>query len=143
MLESYARPGHCPRRPPDGTPSVHPTHPFHVIHIHVLIQANILVNKDSTPRISGLGNAYVLPHAAAWTVEGRTSNHRLSRCRAPELAGLGMSPNVTDAAHPTKASDMYAFGVMAWEVRIDSFEWHFLSSLTRDRFSREDPRSLR
>jgi hypothetical protein len=48
----------------------------------------------------------------------------LSRGCAPELAVPGMSPNATDATHPTKASDMYAFGVMTFEVREDTFTWY-------------------
>ena len=43
------------------------------------------------------------------------STDRLSRSRAPELAGAGTS-NLVDPTHPTQASDMYAFGVMAFEV---------------------------
>ena len=36
------------------------------------------------------------------------------------MAGLGnvfILPNLTDPTHPAKAVDMYAFGVMTWEVR--------------------------
>ena len=32
-----------------------------------------------------------------------------------------MSPTVTGGSHHTKASDMYAFGVMAFEVWTDKF----------------------
>ena len=70
---------------------------------------------------------------------------RLSRSRAPELAGLWMSPNVNGPAHPTKASDMYAFGVMAWEVWMDSFLYGVVpfAVLTRDRFLQGNPHFLR
>ncbi|KAF9649159.1 hypothetical protein BDM02DRAFT_3186563 [Thelephora ganbajun] len=78
--------------------------------------ANILVDKDGTIRIAGLGNAYVLPHSTAWTAEGGTRTDRLSRSCAPELARPGMLSNVPDSTHPTKASDMYAFGVITFEV---------------------------
>ena len=50
-------------------------------------------------------------------MEGRDTIDILSRNRAPEMIG----PGTTGTAHPTKASDMYAFGVMTWEVRTDSF----------------------
>jgi len=56
--------------------------------------------------------------------------NRLSRGRAPELAAPGTSPNTADPTHRTKASDMYAFGVMTFEVRTDAFAWYrFVHSL--------------
>ncbi|KAF9651178.1 kinase-like protein [Thelephora ganbajun] len=89
-------------------------HDLDIVHGD-LQTANILVDKGNTVYIAGLGNTYILPHSAAWTAEGRTRTGRLSRSLAPELAGLGTSPDVPDSTHPTKASDMYAFGVMAFE----------------------------
>ena len=88
-------------------------HLYHIAHIPFASQSNILVDKDGTPRIAGLGNAFILP-------QGKMSTDRLSRSRAPELAGLGASSNLANPTHPTKASDMYAFGVMAFEVWTDS-----------------------
>ena len=41
---------------------------------------------------------------------------QLSRSRAPGLARPGTLSNLADPTHPTKAGDMYAFGVMAFEV---------------------------
>ena len=49
------------------------------------------MDKGGTARIGGLGNAFILPHSIAQTVEDRT----------------------------TKANDVYEFGVMAREVQID------------------------
>ena len=84
-------------------------------------QANILVDKDGAPRIAGLGNASILPHSTVRTVEFRASAERLPSSRVPVLTWPVESPNRTDPAPPTKASDMHAFGVIAWEVRTDSF----------------------
>ena len=66
---------------------------------------------------------------------------RLSRSRAPELVGPGTSSNLTDPTHQTKASDMYAFGVMAFEVWINSSVLR--GSLTRNRSLQANPRFLR
>lgn len=82
-------------------------------------QVNILVDKDGSPKIAGLGSASFLPHSAGW--EGGTSGDRLFRGRAPEITWLEVPPGMNDSTYPTKASDMYAFGVMVWEVRIASF----------------------
>lgn len=37
------------------------------------------------------------------------------------MTGLGESQNATDHTYSTKDGDMYAFGVMTWEVWTDSF----------------------
>ena len=66
---------------------------YHSIDIHFMFQVNILVHKDGTAWIAGLGNMSTLPHPTARTVEGRTA----------------------------KSRDIYAFGVMAYEVKMDSF----------------------
>ncbi|KAF9647228.1 kinase-like protein [Thelephora ganbajun] len=95
--------------------SVNSLHDLDTVH-GGLRMVNILVDNDGTPHIAGLGNAYVLSHSTAWMAEGRTSTNQLSRSRAPELAGLGMSPSVPSSTHPTKASDMCAFSVMAFEI---------------------------
>ena len=83
-------------------------------------QANILVEKDGAVRIAGLGDASILSHAMTRVVEGGTHTDRLPR-HTPRFTWLRKSPNLTDSTHPTKAGDMYAFGVVAWEVRTDSF----------------------
>jgi len=83
-------------------------------------QANILVDKDKAPRIAGLSNAFILPSPAARTVEDRMSTNRLSCACAPELTALGVSPDVANPKPRTKASDMYAFGVMTFEVWTDT-----------------------
>ena len=67
----------------------------HTTHIQVVFQTNILVDKDNNAWIAGLGNAAVLHRSTACTAEGGTST--------------------------TEAEDMHAFGVLAWEVRTQSF----------------------
>lgn len=46
---------------------------------------------------------------------------RLDRSRA-DLVGPGLSPNVTDSTQDAKSGDMYAFGVLAFEVGTNFFE---------------------
>jgi len=54
-------------------------------------------------------------------VEGGISADRLSRSRAPESTWPGVPPGLAESTYPTKAGDMYAFGVVTWEVLSDSF----------------------
>ncbi|KAF9645215.1 kinase-like protein [Thelephora ganbajun] len=103
-------------------------HDLGIVHGN-LRTVNILVDKDGTVRIAGLGNAYVLPHSPAWTADSRTNTDRLCRGRAPELARPGMSPSVPDSTHPTKASDMYAFGVMAFEILTGRPPFHGMTEI--------------
>ena len=93
-----------------------------MIHMNPMSWPNILVDKDGTPHISGLGNVYIHPHSAAWAVEDVAGTDRLFRSRA--VAGLGLSPNVTDSTQPTETGDMYSFGVLAFEVRKNAFICH-------------------
>ena len=95
-----------------------------MIHVHPVSQANVLVDKDGAPRIGGLSNAFILPNPAARKVEGRIGTNRLSCACAPELTALGVSPDVADPKPRTKASDMYAFGVMTFEVWTDTAAWY-------------------
>lgn len=120
-LEPHARPGRRPRYARDGTPFIHPINSYHTSDVLVTSQTNILVNRDGTIRIAGLGNASILRHSTALTVESRTSAGRPLRSPAPGMAGPGMSADMTDATHTTKADDVYHFGVMAFEVRKNSF----------------------
>jgi len=46
------------------------------------------------------------------------ATNRSRHGRAPELVDPGTSPNAT------KASNMYDFGIVAFEVRIDTFAWY-------------------
>lgn len=85
----------------------------HVQMIH--FQGNILVDLDGTARIAGLGSAHTLGHATVWL---EMSVEWPSRGSAPELA----YPEELGLPYPrtSKASDIYAFGILAWEVRIPS-----------------------
>ena len=78
-----------------------------------------MIDQDGAPRIAGLGNVNILHGSRAWTPEGYASTDRLRGSQVPELAEQGLSPDVTNRANPTRASDMHAFGVMAFEVRTD------------------------
>jgi serine/threonine protein kinase len=91
---------------------------MHTCHARPVSQTNVLVDKDGVPHLAGLGNAYILPTSTAWTMARRTGT---DCTHGPELTVPGMSPGCADSTHPTKAVDMYAFGVMAFEVWIDSF----------------------
>ena len=79
-------------------------------------QANILVDKKGAALVAGLGSASIPSHSAGRTAEDMTIAGRLSRGDAPEV--------VCGSSLPTRVSDMYAFGVMVWEVRVDSFTRH-------------------
>ena len=138
MLKPYARLGDRARSPRGGA------HFFYLIHschtIHILSQANILVDKDGTAWIAGLGNTFILPRPTAGTVpENRTGTIRLSRSHAPGWTWPRMSPDRTDPAHPTKADDMYAFGVLAWEVRTGSIYCVVLSAHWKQVFTGQQP----
>ena len=69
--------------------SVCPPHSMclcHSIYVYFVCQVNILVDKDGTARIAGLGNATILPHPMA------------------------------EAGRSARANDVYAIGVIAYEV---------------------------
>ena len=76
-------------------------------------QDNILVDLDGTAQIAGLGSALILGHT---TTQSETSVEWSFRGSAPEL----MYPEEFGLSHPqnSKASDVYAFGVLAWEARV-------------------------
>jgi serine/threonine protein kinase len=81
-----------------------------------LLQTNVLVDSKDTPRIAGLGSALIHWQSSpfAWSDD----SHELARCSAPEL----VNPEAFGLSGPqaTEASDMYAFGVLAYHVSICS-----------------------
>ena len=94
-------------------------HPCHTTHVRIIPQANILVDEGGAAQIAGLGNVSTLSHPTVGTAGGRTSTDRLPREHTPELAWPGISVDLTDPPHSTTADDMYAFRLVAWEVRTD------------------------
>lgn len=91
--------------------SCHTTHP---ITRHVLtatfFQTNVLVDDEGTPRIGGLGSATSEFSSVSWSEVPDT----LTRSSAPEL----VDPEAFELSNvrPTKASDVYAFGVLVYRV---------------------------
>ncbi|KAF9779523.1 kinase-like domain-containing protein [Thelephora terrestris] len=90
----------------DVAQSLRRMHNLGIVHGSLQV-AHVLVDKDGAAHISGLGNAYILPHSTAWAAEGGMGADRL---------GPGLAPDVTDSTQPAEASDVYAFGVMAFEI---------------------------
>ena len=72
---------------------------------------NILVDSKDTPRIAGLGSVRLESSPATWSED----SHGLTRCSAPEL----VNPEAfrPPRPHTTKASDVYAFGVLVYQVK--------------------------
>jgi hypothetical protein len=73
-----------------------------------------LVDLDGTARIAGLGSALILGRST--TARSAMSVEGLFRGSAPEL----MYPEELGLSYPrnSKASDVYAFGVLAWEASV-------------------------
>lgn len=83
----------------------------HYRSVLTLLKRNVLVDGDGVPRLGGLGSAFTLSLPASWSdVEAE----RLPRGIAPEL----INPQAFGLMHArtTKATDMFAFGMLAWEV---------------------------
>ena len=72
-------------------------------------QTNILVNGDGHVRIAGLGSASILSVMSAVDID------RSSRSATPELIDLRRWVDTGT----TMADDVYAFGFVVWEVRME------------------------
>ncbi|KAF9644612.1 kinase-like protein [Thelephora ganbajun] len=85
-------------------------HDLDIIH-GSLKAGNVLVDLDGTARIAGLGSTLTLGHPTVWS---EMSVGRSFRGSAPEL----IYPEEFGLSYPqnSKASDIHAFGVLAWEV---------------------------
>ena len=79
--------------------------------IHSIFQRNVLVDRNGVARLGGLGSAFSLSLPASWS---EVAAARLFCGIAPEL----VSPHTFGLVHArtTKATDMFAFGMLAWEV---------------------------
>ncbi|KAF9777412.1 kinase-like domain-containing protein [Thelephora terrestris] len=88
---------------------LHHMHAMGVVHGN-LERANIVVESDCTPRITGLGSAFVQSPQVNWP----EVPPELTRCSAPELVNPGRFG--LPRAQITKQSDVYSFGVLAYEV---------------------------
>ena len=74
-------------------------------------QPNVVVESDGTPRIGGLGSAFVQSSSPpAWSEDPPEQ----TRYSAPELVNPGAFG--LQRAQITESSDVYAFGTLAYEV---------------------------
>lgn len=85
------------------------------------IQVNVLVDGDGIPYISGLGSAYIPSHSTLWEARDDAQIDQFSSSGLPGSTWQRMSLAAINVAHPTKAGDIYAFGVMVFEVGMYSF----------------------
>lgn len=81
--------------------------------VFTFVQRNILVDSNGVARLGGLGSAFALSLPASWSDIGA---ERLFCGIAPEL----INPHTFGLVHArtTKATDMFAFGMLAWEVSL-------------------------
>ena len=82
------------------------------------LQTNIRIDDKGTARIAGFASAMLLqePDASSGDID-ESAEFNVSRWCSPEILhpdGFGLTK-----AKATKASDMYAFGMLAYEVGSD------------------------
>lgn len=75
-------------------------------------QQNILVDSDGTPLITGFGSSFMISRPDLWSEKDAVGFFRGS---APELI-RPHKPGGNPTVQITKASDMYAFGMLTWQV---------------------------
>lgn len=89
---------------------LHHMHALGVVHGN-LEGPNVVVESDGTPRIGGLGSAFVQSSSPpAWSEDPPEQ----TRYSAPELVNPGAFG--LQRAQITESSDVYAFGTLAYEV---------------------------
>jgi serine/threonine protein kinase len=88
-------------------------------------QQNVLVGPDGIPRIAGFGSSLMMSRPDLGSDEDVVGFHRGS---APEL----MRPPKPGkpVTRITKESDMYAFGMLTWEVRLSMVSQITIKHLT-------------
>ena len=83
--------------------------PIHIwLCAHARAKQNVLIDADGRVRIAGLGAASILPAVSGVDID------RFFHGAAPELIDpqrFGFA-----SAENTKASDVYAFGIIVWQV---------------------------
>lgn len=75
-------------------------------------KANILVNSNFDACLTDFGVTTILHHTASQSMS--SSTHGTLRWMAPEL--LRFDDADPESGLPTTSSDMYAFGLVCWEV---------------------------
>lgn len=86
-----------------------------ILELTIDLKANILIDSNRSARIAdfGLTNAlYSHPMSISMTAPAQVGT---LRWMAPEL--------FDDGSHPTKASDIYALGMVAYEVGLHYVLW--------------------
>ena len=79
----------------------------------MFFQTNVLVGGDGRARIAGLGTASILRAMPGVDVD------RSFHGAAPELIGPRRWGSMDGDHGATMASDVYAFAILAWEVRME------------------------
>ena len=80
----------------------------------------MLVDNNCGAYLAGFGNAHILSRPVAGESESSVSAGRYSRGHVLELTGPMLPLDTTDPIRPTKSSDAYDFGVLAFEVQTES-----------------------
>jgi len=91
--------------------SVRPFHCFRFVHGLTFFQTNILIDSEGHARIAGLGVALISSPMPGVDID------RFFHGAAPELVDAQHVGSSGTGA--TKASDVYALAVLAWEVSME------------------------
>jgi len=107
-IELHAQLGHHAWEHQDGMSSLFLLRRYGPL---TLFKRNVSVDGNGVARLGGLGSAFSLSLPASWSDAGA---ERLFCGIAPEL----INPQAFGLVHArtTKVTDMFAFGMLAWEV---------------------------